>query len=91
MRYALVNPAWEFEGSIYFGCREPHLPLELGYARQLLESVGHTVLYCGAHLDSLSLEDVRKNFLISNRTSRLFRRPPRICSGDARRRNCASR
>ena len=60
MRYALVNPAWEFEGSIYFGCREPHLPLELGYARQLLESVGHTVLYCDAHLDSLSLEDVRK-------------------------------
>ena len=27
MRVALVNPAWSFEGSIYFGCREPHLPL----------------------------------------------------------------
>ena len=28
MRFALVNPPWAFEGSIYFGCREPHLPLE---------------------------------------------------------------
>ena len=61
MRYALVNPRWEFEGSIYFGCREPHLPLELGYARQLLELAGHTVLPCDAHLDSLSLNDVRKS------------------------------
>ena len=60
MRYALVNPAWEFEGSIYFGCREPHLPLEFGYARQLLEAAGHTVLYCDAHLDSLSLDDVQQ-------------------------------
>jgi anaerobic magnesium-protoporphyrin IX monomethyl ester cyclase len=30
MRVALVNPPWSFAGSIYFGCREPHLPLELG-------------------------------------------------------------
>ena len=28
MKIALVNPPWTFEGSIYFGCREPHLPLE---------------------------------------------------------------
>ena len=44
MRVALVNPAWSFAGSIYFGCREPHLPLELGYCRALLERDGHTVL-----------------------------------------------
>ena len=31
MKYALINPNWSFEGSIYFGCREPHLPLEFGY------------------------------------------------------------
>ena len=37
MRFALVNPPWSFDGSIYFGCREPHLPLELGYAKSLLE------------------------------------------------------
>ena len=39
MKVALVNPRWSFEGSIYFGCREPHLPLELGYARALLEAI----------------------------------------------------
>ena len=27
-RVALVNPPWSFEGSIYSGCREPHLPIE---------------------------------------------------------------
>ncbi len=59
MRYALVNPAWDFEGSIYFGCREPHLPLEFGYAKQQLESAGHTVLYCDAHIDGLSLDEIR--------------------------------
>jgi anaerobic magnesium-protoporphyrin IX monomethyl ester cyclase len=41
MRYALVNPPWSFEGSIYFGCREPHLPLEYGYAKALLNAGGH--------------------------------------------------
>jgi len=41
MRVALINPNWDFAGSIYFGCREPHLPLEFGYAEVLLNSVGH--------------------------------------------------
>jgi B12-binding domain/radical SAM domain protein of rhizo-twelve system len=41
MRFALVNPAWTFDGSIYFGCREPHFPLEYGYAKALLEAGGH--------------------------------------------------
>ncbi|HSP26034.1 MAG TPA: B12-binding domain-containing radical SAM protein, partial [Saliniramus sp.] len=40
MRVALVNPAWNYDGSIYFGCREEHLPLELGYAKALLERAG---------------------------------------------------
>src|SRR3546814_6856447 len=44
MRVALVNPHWSFEGSIYFGCREPHLPLELGCAAALLEAAGHESL-----------------------------------------------
>ncbi len=30
MKVALVNPRWTFEDSIDFGCRESHLPLELG-------------------------------------------------------------
>ena len=38
MKFALVNPRWSFDGSIYFGCREPHLPLEYGYAQALLEA-----------------------------------------------------
>jgi B12-binding domain/radical SAM domain protein of rhizo-twelve system len=44
MRVALVNPAWSFEHSIYFGCRHEHLPLELGCCRVLLEAAGHQTL-----------------------------------------------
>ncbi len=49
MRVALVNPPWSFEGSIYFGCREPHLPLELGACRALLQAAGHQVLMLDGH------------------------------------------
>ena len=41
MRLALVNPTWDYNGSIYFGCRSAHLPLELGYAKALLMRDGH--------------------------------------------------
>jgi anaerobic magnesium-protoporphyrin IX monomethyl ester cyclase len=58
MKYALVNPPWTFEGSIYFGCREPHLPLEYGYARNLLEQEGHDVLIVDGHFDDLSGGDI---------------------------------
>jgi len=51
MRVTLINPAWSYEGSIYFGCREPHLPLELGYARGLLEAGGHDVDLVDAHAE----------------------------------------
>jgi B12-binding domain/radical SAM domain protein of rhizo-twelve system len=57
VRFALVNPPWSFEGSIYFGCREPHLPLEYGYARALLERDGHEVLLIDAQLYEASLTD----------------------------------
>ncbi|WP_075214608.1 TIGR04295 family B12-binding domain-containing radical SAM protein [Mongoliimonas terrestris] len=50
MKVALVNPAWSYEGSIYFGCRHPHLPLELGYAKALLEKAGHQVLMVDGQL-----------------------------------------
>lgn len=53
MRVALVNPAWSYEGSIYFGCRSEHLPLELGYAKAFLEEAGHTVLMLDGQLQSL--------------------------------------
>ena len=44
MRVALVNPPWSFVSSIYFGCREPHLPLELAYAAARLRAAGVEVL-----------------------------------------------
>ncbi len=50
MRVALVNPPWTFEGSIYFGCCQPHLPLELGYAKARLEIDGHATLILDGHL-----------------------------------------
>ncbi len=50
MRVALVNPPWTFDNSIYFGCRAPHLPLELGYSKALLEAAGHEALMLDAHL-----------------------------------------
>jgi anaerobic magnesium-protoporphyrin IX monomethyl ester cyclase len=61
MRVALINPRWSFEGSIYFGCRAPHLPLELGYTKALLEARGHEVLLIDAHLMDLDLDDLRAN------------------------------
>jgi B12-binding domain/radical SAM domain protein of rhizo-twelve system len=57
MRVALVNPPWDYAGSIYFGCREPHLPLELGYAKALLERAGHQVLMLDAHLCAMSQQE----------------------------------
>jgi B12-binding domain/radical SAM domain protein of rhizo-twelve system len=58
MRFALINPAWNFEGSIYFGCREPHLPLEFGYAKALLEHAGHEAIVLDGQLDGLSHEQI---------------------------------
>jgi B12-binding domain/radical SAM domain protein of rhizo-twelve system len=63
MRVALINPPWTFDGSIYFGCREPHLPLEYGYARALLERAGHEVLLLDAHLHSISIADMKARLL----------------------------
>src|SRR5204863_6784022 len=60
MKYALVNPAWSFEGSIYFGCREPHLPLEYGYAKALLEKEGHEVRIIDGQLEQLEISDSYK-------------------------------
>ena len=59
MRVALVNPRWTFERSIYFGCRQPHLPLELGYAKAMLERDGHVVLMLDGHLFDRSDEASR--------------------------------
>src|SRR5690349_1096176 len=63
MKIALINPPWSFDGSIYFGCREPHLPLEFGYARALLERDGHEVLLIDAQLYDISLPDLTQQLV----------------------------
>ena len=55
MKIALVNPPWSFDGSIYFGCREPHLPLEYGYARALLTDAGHDAAIFDAQVDGIDI------------------------------------
>ena len=57
MRVALVNPRWDYTGSIYFGCRAPHLPLEFGYTRALLQQQNHDVLLIDAHASSMAHSD----------------------------------
>lgn len=53
MKYALLQPAWSFGGSTYFGCRDTHVPLELMYAGQQLEAAGHRAVVLDAHLEQL--------------------------------------
>ena len=59
MKFALVNPKWTFEGSTYFGCAEPHFPLELLSAREMLRSAGQEVLLIDAWMEDLTVEQVR--------------------------------
>jgi hypothetical protein len=58
MRVALVNPHWRYDGSIYFGCRSPHLPLELRITQQMLEAQGHITKLIDAHLFALDPDDI---------------------------------
>lgn len=59
MKVALLNPPWSFHGSVYFGCREPHLPLEYGYAAALLSRAGHEASIVDAQARGLSLDALR--------------------------------
>lgn len=58
MKFALVNPQWSFEGSTYFGCSEPHFPLELLYAQQTLRRAGQEVMLIDAFMESLGPDEV---------------------------------
>src|SRR5438270_3197718 len=58
MRVALVNPPWSFEHSIYFGCREPHLPLEYGAARTLLQTAGHEAEIFDGHFFGIPIAEL---------------------------------
>lgn len=57
-RIALINPNWDFTGSIYFGCRSPHLPLELGITEHYLKAADHKTLLLDAHMFDLSLGEI---------------------------------
>ena len=59
MKFALVNPAWTFAGSTYFGCRDPHYPLELLFAHEQIVAAGHGALVIDAQTDELSVDQVR--------------------------------
>jgi anaerobic magnesium-protoporphyrin IX monomethyl ester cyclase len=59
MKFALINPSWSFAGSIYFGCRQPHLPLEYGYAQALLRGAGHDAEIFDGQLGGLSRDAIR--------------------------------
>jgi B12-binding domain/radical SAM domain protein of rhizo-twelve system len=54
----LLNPPWSFDGSIYFGCRAPHLPIELGCCQALLQPAGHETLMLDGLLDELSIAEM---------------------------------
>ena len=60
MRYAFVNPDWDFTGSTYFGCREPHVPLELMFAHEKVREAGHEAALFDAQTDHLPIEQVRR-------------------------------
>jgi len=63
MKFALVNPAWKFEGSTYFGCQEPHYPLELLFGFDQVQAAGHEALLIDAHLDNLTIEEVKSRIV----------------------------
>jgi anaerobic magnesium-protoporphyrin IX monomethyl ester cyclase len=60
MKFALVNPAWDFRGSIYFGCQEPHYPLELLFSFDQIHAAGHEPFLIDAHSDHIALEQVKE-------------------------------
>jgi B12-binding domain/radical SAM domain protein of rhizo-twelve system len=60
MKFALVNPNWDFKGSTYFGCQEPHYPLELLFANDCIQKAGHDSLLVDAQLHNFSTDEVKR-------------------------------
>lgn len=60
MRFALVNPDWDFGGSTYFGCHEPHYPLELMFAAQRIDAQAHEALLLDAQLNGWTIAQTRE-------------------------------
>lgn len=60
MKFALVNPNWTFRGSTYFGCHDPHYPLELMFAHDKVQEAGHDALLVDAQVENLTLEEAKR-------------------------------
>src|SRR6266540_6615574 len=60
MKFALINPNWNFEGSTYFGCRDPHVPLELLFADDKVKESGNEGLVVDAQTDGLTIEETKR-------------------------------
>src|SRR5205085_11417273 len=61
MRYALINPNWSFADSTYFGCQEPHYPLELLFAFDRIRDAGHEPLLIDAQVENLNISEVTRS------------------------------
>src|SRR5258708_2991699 len=59
MKFALINPNWDFAGSTYFGCRDPHIPLELLFAGDNIRAAGHEAIVVDAQTDNLTIEEAK--------------------------------
>ncbi len=60
MNFALVTPNWDFKGSTYFGCHDPHYPLELLFAFDKCREGGQDALLVDAQNDRLSIEEAKR-------------------------------
>jgi anaerobic magnesium-protoporphyrin IX monomethyl ester cyclase len=60
MKFALLNPNWDFKRSTYFGCQDPHVPLELMFAADQLLAAGQDSLLVDAQTDNLTLAEARR-------------------------------
>jgi anaerobic magnesium-protoporphyrin IX monomethyl ester cyclase len=60
VKFALVNPNWDFKGSTYFGCQDPHYPLELLFAFDKIREAGHEPLLVDAHNDNLNTTESKR-------------------------------
>lgn len=59
MRFSFVNPNWDFAGSTYFGCRDPHVPLELMFAAQQMRAAGHEAQLVDAQTENIDIAATR--------------------------------
>ena len=60
MKFALVNPNWDFKGSTYFGCQDPHYPLELLFSYDQIRAAGHEPMLVDAQVENLNTTETKR-------------------------------